>query len=238
MPLLATYIHHLDPEIFSIPGTPLALRWYGLAYVAGFFLGYLILRYLSSKDLYIMPKEKLSDFITGICIFGVVLGGRVGQLLFYWLPREGWDGFCNDPLWVLRVWEGGMASHGGIIGVALVCVYFARRYKLPILQLGDGLAIAAPIGLCFGRLANFINGELYGRVAPEGNPLAMKFPRELHELWITNPELWHSLYNKVLEVATPPSNAITIPRVNAWIIEQSRESEALRSVLGDYLTPR
>ncbi len=238
MPLLATYIHHLDPEIFSITGTPLALRWYGLAYVAGFFLGYLILRYLSSKDLYIMPKEKLGDFITGICIFGVVLGGRMGELLFYWLPREGWDGFCNDPLWVLRVWEGGMASHGGIIGVSLVCVYFARRYKLPLLQLGDGLAIVAPLGIFFGRLANFINGELYGRVAPEGNMLAMKFPRELNELWITHREAWTAMYLNIVKITPPPSDAITIPRVNAWIIELSRESEAVRVVLGEILTPR
>ncbi len=240
MSMLATYIHQLNPEIFSIPDTPLALRWYGLAYVAGFLLGYYILRYLSSRDLYVMPKEKLGDFITWIGVLGVVAGGRFGEFFFYWLPREGWSGFANDPLWVLRVWEGGMASHGGIIGVCLVCLYYSRRYKLPLLPLGDGLAIVAPIGLCFGRLANFINGELYGRVASADNPLAMQFPRELHEISQTNLAAWHEMYQRVLQVPTlaPPADAITIPRVNEWLIEQSRESETLRDILSDYLTPR
>ena len=180
MNALATYIHNLDPVILDIPGTPLALRWYGLAYVAGFILGYMVLLALSKRRLYAVEPGKLGDFITSVCIFGVLLGGRLGEFLFYWLPENGLAGFMADPLWVLRVWEGGMASHGGILGVLTVACLYAHRHKLSALAVCDGLAIVAPIGLFFGRVANFINGELYGRVTDSA--LAVKFPQELFEL--------------------------------------------------------
>lgn len=180
MNILATYIHDLNPVIISIPGTPLALRWYGLAYVAGFILGYLVLLYLSKRKLYCIEPEKLGDFITWICLIGVLAGGRLGEFFFYWLPAQGWNGLLNDPLWVFRVWEGGMASHGGIIAVVLVALYYAKKHRLSLAGVCDGLAIVCPIGLFFGRLANFINGELYGRLASCDNPIAMKFPQEIY----------------------------------------------------------
>ncbi len=237
---LATYTHHLDPVILELPGTPLALRWYGLAYVAGFFIGFLVLRMLSRRSLYCMPEKKLSDFITGIAVFGVLLGGRLGEFFFYWLPREGFSGLAADPLWVLRVWEGGMASHGGILGVICVCLYYAKRYKLPFVPMLDGLAIVAPIGLCFGRLANFINGELYGRVASASNGIAMKFPLEIRELLATNPAKWMQMQLAAVQASpvSPPDHVRSYGAFNDWIIMMSREHESVRIAISEYLTPR
>ena len=130
MNLLATYVHNLDPVLLEVPGTAIAVRWYGLAYLMGFLLGFLLLRSLSSKKLYCVESDKLGDFITLVCLFGVVCGGRLGEFFFYWLPQHGFSGFMEDPTWVFRVWEGGMASHGGIIGVALVALLLVAELVL------------------------------------------------------------------------------------------------------------
>lgn len=191
MNFLATYVHSLNPVILDIPGTPLALRWYGLSYVAGFILGYLVLLWMSRRKLYCVEEEKLGDFITAVCICGVLCGGRLGEFFFYWLPEQGWAGIVNDLAfvwgqwtqghftlpWVFRVWEGGMASHGGIIGVLCVGLYWCHRHKWDALQVSDGLAIVSPLGICFGRIANFINGELWGRITDSS--IGVKFPTEL-----------------------------------------------------------
>lgn len=180
MTLMATYVHDLEPVLLEIPGTPLAVRWYGLAYLAGFVLGYYVLLYFSKKKLYCVEPDKLPDFVAMYaCLVGVVCGGRLGEFFFYWLPENGLSGFLEDPLWVFRVWEGGMASHGGIIGVIFVAWLYARRHAHSFPAVLDGLAIVAPIGLCFGRIANFINGELWGRVCSADNPIAVKFPQEI-----------------------------------------------------------
>ncbi len=232
MTALATYIHDLNPIIIGSPDSILALRWYGLAYVMGFILGFLLLRYLSRRELYTMPEAKLMDFVTSVAIYGVLVGGRFGEFFFYWLPQHGWEGFSSDPLWVFRVWEGGMASHGGIIGVVLVCLFYARRYKVSFLSLTDGLAIVAPLGIFFGRVANFINGELYGRVASADNPIAMKFPLEIGEL---SPEKYAQMYHAIASIAPTP---IDPNNVGGSIIELSRSSEPVRNLLGHFLTPR
>ncbi len=231
-PLLALYIHHLDPVIVNLPIDHLALRWYGLAYVTGFVLGYWALLQLSKRGLYCVEPQKLGDFITLVCLVGVIAGGRLGEFFFYWLPARGWQGFCNDPLWVFRVWEGGMASHGGIAAVLLVAVIYAWRRRLSIPGVCDGLAIVCPIGLFFGRVANFINGELYGRICSPDNPLAMKFPLEYLEL---PDSLRHSA-----DVAM--SRATGVP-VNGWgnfeqIAELCRDNDAAREALGNFLSPR
>ncbi len=236
---LATYIHHLDPVIWDIPGTPLAIRWYGLAYVGGFVLGYLVLQWMSRRELYCVKADRLGDFITTVCIFGVLCGGRLGEFFFYWLPKEGLAGLIDDPFWVLRVWEGGMASHGGIIAVMLVALWYAWRNKLSFPAVCDGLAIVAPIGICFGRVANFINGELYGRVAAEGNPIAMKFPLEIRELPLPR---WYEMYDAVRRVSPEPI-PLRDPEnpaydVYARIIELSQQHEGVREALGQFLTLR
>ena len=237
MPSIATYIHNLNPIIIDIPGTPLALRWYGLAYVAGFVLGYLVLSQLSKRNLFCIEQKKLGDFVTLICMCGVLLGGRLGEFFFYWLPEHGLTGFLNDPAWVLRVWEGGMASHGGIIAVILTCIWYAWKHKVSAVHLIDGVAIVCPIGLFFGRVANFINGELYGRVADAANPIAMKFPQELFSLAPQQQvqsivAVEHAAGNSIQNLAWPGEAFFdTLTRL-------CRENEAASEALGQFLTPR
>lgn len=166
---LSYWTHNLNPVIFPIAG-PLAVRWYGMAYLLGFLGGWLILRHLSRRGEFAIPPDELSNFIVHIAVFGVFLGGRLGYVLFY-----AWDTFLNDPLFTFRVWEGGMASHGGMLGVMAVVFWTARKRKVSFWNLTDGLALAAPVGLFFGRLANFINGELWGR--PTDVSWAVIFPQ-------------------------------------------------------------
>jgi phosphatidylglycerol:prolipoprotein diacylglycerol transferase len=115
----------------------------------------------------------LGDFVTWVALFGVMVGGRLGYVFFY-RPE-----MLRDPLSILRVWEGGMSSHGGIIGIVIFTLIYSRRHNLPWTNPGDSLCVAAPIGLFLGRCANFINGELYGRVTSV--PWAVQFPKELLE---------------------------------------------------------
>ncbi len=166
---LATWTHDLNPVLFHIWG-PMAVRWYGIAYLLGFLGGYLILKRLAQRGEFAVPVEELSNFIVHLAIFGVFLGGRLGYVIFY-----AWDLFLEDPLFVFRVWEGGMASHGGILGVLTVCGWTAWKKKVSFWNLTDGLALVAPIGLFFGRIANFINGELWGR--PTEVPWGVIFPQ-------------------------------------------------------------
>ncbi len=243
MNLLATYIHHLDPIIiefpFSIMGFEPAIRWYGFAYIMGFLCGYLVLRWLSKRQLYSVKTEELGDFISLIAICGVLMGGRLGETFFYWLPRVGWEGFLADPLWVFRVWEGGMASHGGIIAVALVAFIYAKRHKLPALDVMDGLTIVSALGIFFGRLANFINGELYGRACDASSWVAMKFPLELHEICQTTPNKWIDMNVKMQHIVPPRPDWIQYSgQYNEWLITLCQDNEPIRTMIGEYLTPR
>ena len=163
---------NFDPVIFHIG--PLAIRWYALAYVAGILLGW---RYAVAlvKNLKlwgvqtpVANSEQIDDLILWITL-GVILGGRIGYILFY-APNLVWD----DPLEIFQVWKGGMSFHGGFLGVVTACILFARANKMDMFKLGDIVAPAVPIGLFFGRIANFINGELWGR--PTSVPWAIQFP--------------------------------------------------------------
>jgi phosphatidylglycerol:prolipoprotein diacylglycerol transferase len=118
-----------------------------------------------------LPPQRVGDFITGCALFGVIVGGRLGYVFFY-KPE-----MLREPLSILRVWEGGMSSHGGMLGLLLFTFYYAHRHKISWTNLGDNLVVTAPIGLFFGRCANFINGELYGRITNVA--WAMQFPKEL-----------------------------------------------------------
>lgn len=236
--LTATYIHHLDPILVDIPGTPLALRWYGLAYVAGFVLGYWVLLQLAKRKMYCVTPDKLGDFITTVCIFGVLMGGRLGEFFFYWLPEKGLSGFLEDPTWVFRVWEGGMASHGGILAVMTVAFWYAWKNKHSYCAVLDGLAIVSTIGLFFGRVANFINGELFGRVTDAANPLAMKFPTELGGLPMeTQIQAVTAMseaagVRSITELATPNEGFYDL------VLRLCRENDAVREALGQFLNPR
>jgi phosphatidylglycerol:prolipoprotein diacylglycerol transferase len=155
---------------------PLQIRWYGLAYLAGLLLGWLYMRrLLKMPELWRGPPpmkpEQVDDFLLWATL-GTVVGGRLGFILLY-EPSL----FLQNPARIFTVWEGGMAFHGGLIGVVLAIVLFARANKVPLLSLGDLAAAAVPFGLFFGRLANFINGEMYGRLTDM--PWAVEFPARL-----------------------------------------------------------
>jgi phosphatidylglycerol:prolipoprotein diacylglycerol transferase len=169
---LAYYVHDLSPFLIRFGGG-VGLRWYGLAYLAGFLVGILLYRRLAQRGYSDLSPSQVPDFITMGALFGVLLGGRLGYLLFYDSDR-----FLHDPLIFFRVWEGGMASHGGIIGLTLYTLWYARRHGLSFLNLADNLVVVGPVGLFFGRCANFINGELYGRVTTAF--WAVQFPKEIH----------------------------------------------------------
>lgn len=175
--MLAAYVHDLSPVIFRL-NDAIALRWYGLAYLAAFVVGALLLDVLSKRKLWVLPPGSAGDFIAAAAIFGVFIGGRLGYMLWYWPRAHGWGWITEDPLLVFKVWEGGMASHGGILGLVIFTWFYSRKKNVSWTGLGDGLCVVAPLGLLFGRLANFINGELYGRTA-EGVAWAVKFPTTL-----------------------------------------------------------
>ena len=177
--MFATYVHDLSPVLVRFSDA-IQLRWYGLAYLAAFVVGAWLLNVLSKRKLWVLPPGSAGDFIAAAAIFGVFIGGRLGYMFFYYTPKHGWDWLTQDPLLVFKVWEGGMASHGGILGLVVFTWFYARKKKVSWRGLGDGLCVVSPLGLLFGRLANFINGELYGRPA-EGVAWAMKFPRALVE---------------------------------------------------------
>lgn len=165
------YLHHFDPILIQFTER-LAIRWYGLAYVAGFIGGFALLLHLVRKGCSELRSEQVGDFITYGAIFGVMIGGRLGSMLFY-----DFENFIRNPLMFFNFLDGGMASHGGIAGLMLFTWFYAKRHRLSWTGLGDNLVVVAPIGLFFGRVANFINGELYGRITKV--PWAVKFPAEL-----------------------------------------------------------
>jgi phosphatidylglycerol:prolipoprotein diacylglycerol transferase len=170
--MLAYYVHDLDPLIFRLWDN-VGPRWYGLAYVLAFVCSYFVYRILAKRGYADLPVAKVGDFITGAALFGVIVGGRLGYVFFY-KPE-----MLREPISILRVWEGGMSSHGGMVGLLAFTFYYAWRHKISWTNLGDNLVVTAPIGLFFGRCANFINGELYGRAT--NVPWAMQFPKELSE---------------------------------------------------------
>ena len=166
-PLLAVLPYpEIDPVIVELG--PLALRWYGLAYVVGLLLGWRYMHVMNRRYAEIMQTRDIDDLLFWMTL-GVVLGGRLGSVLFY-----NFEQYIDDPLAVLAIWQGGMSFHGGLLGVIVAEVLFARRRGIPLLPLADLVAVAVPIGLFFGRIANFVNGELYGR--PTDVAWAMVFP--------------------------------------------------------------
>lgn len=176
--VLGVWVHNLKPEIFEI-SEKFALRWYGLAYLAGFVAGYFVLKWMAERKLWVVKPEKVADFIAYSALFGVFLGGRLGYVIFYMIPEKGIGYVMSDPLVIIRVWEGGMASHGGILGLTIFAFFYARNTEVSWPGIGDGLVIVSTLGVFFGRIANFINGELYGRVTSAA--IGMKFPKELLE---------------------------------------------------------
>jgi phosphatidylglycerol---prolipoprotein diacylglyceryl transferase len=172
MPISVIPFPDIDPVLVQIG--PLAIRWYALAYIFGILAGWVYGRAMIRNQRNWGGPAPLAlvdfdDFILWVT-FGIILGGRSGYVLFYNLPY-----FIQHPVEMFEVWNGGMSFHGGFLGCVVAVVAFATMRKIPVLSLGDIVCAVAPIGLLFGRLANFINGELWGRVADV--PWAMVFPR-------------------------------------------------------------
>lgn len=179
----------IDPVIFQLG--PFILRWYALAYMIGLIGGWLyVVQLMRRNDFWPnetpATTEHIDDLLFWITL-GVILGGRLGYVLFY-----NADYYFSHPEHILAVWRGGMSFHGGLLGVIIAVILFARKKQISVLSLGDSISVATPIGLFFGRLANFINSELWGRVTD--SPLGIIFPNG-------GPEPRHpsQLYEAVLE---------------------------------------
>jgi phosphatidylglycerol:prolipoprotein diacylglycerol transferase len=240
--MLAYYLHDLQPFIFRLWDN-VGPRWYGLAYVLAFLCSYFLFSWLAKcgyADLGTVRNQKrldvissiahrriermavssqVADFITGCALFGVILGGRLGYVLFY-KPE-----MLRDPISILRVWEGGMSSHGGMLGIFFFALFYARRHHLSWRNLGDNLVVTAPIGLFFGRCANFINGELYGRAA--NFPWAVQFPKEL----LDN----SAAAERAISACAKIDPSLTTPEaIVAAVHRQPQVKEILRTIL----TPR
>jgi phosphatidylglycerol:prolipoprotein diacylglycerol transferase len=173
MPVLAIAFPVFDPIAISLG--PIAIRWYALAYIGGIVLGWIYARALiKSEKLWGGPAPisptQMDDFILWVTV-GIIVGGRSGYVLFYNLPF-----FIQHPLEIFELWKGGMSFHGGFLGCVVAVMWFARRNGISILSLGDIVTAVGPIGLLLGRLANFINSELWGRVADPTLPWAVVFP--------------------------------------------------------------
>lgn len=193
MPFLALPFPAIDPVAVSFG--PFAIRWYALAYIAGLLGGWFLARKLTMRPGYWTGLKQprpldIDDLIVWVAL-GVVLGGRIGYVLFY-----NFAAYLEDPSEILAIWRGGMSFHGGFLGAVLAIVLFARSRGLNPLSMLDLAAVVTPIGLFFGRIANFINGELYGRAAPDVS-WAVIFPRDPLQV----PRHPSQLYEAVLEGA-------------------------------------
>lgn len=216
--MLATYLHSFGPFVFRIGGE--GPRWYGLSYVLSALVGFWLYRHLAKRGYTDVAPEKVADFITWTGLFGVLLGGRVGWILFYGIKEQ-----HDNPWWMLEVWKGGMSSHGGILALVLVTYVLSRRWKISWTSIGDTLCVVATTGLFLVRCANFINGELIGKPADVSLPWAVQFPRELLDTEIGREEIG-------------PMVSGALQRPLGDIVETIPRNAETNRVLAESLTPR
>jgi phosphatidylglycerol:prolipoprotein diacylglycerol transferase len=239
--VLAIPFPAIDPVLIEIG--PFALRWYALAYVAGLLVGWRYLRRVVARPGWRLAPDAIDDLLFNATL-GVLLGGRLGYVLFY---QPGY--YLERPWEVLYVWQGGMAFHGGLLGVVVACLVTARQHRVHPFEVGDAAAVAAPIGLFFGRLANFVNGELYGRVSevpwamvfPNGGPLP-RHPSQLYEAFLEGVVLFLVLA-WLARGAYVPDRAGRLGGVfligyglARFLVEFVREPDAQLGVLAGFLT--
>ncbi|MSU66578.1 MAG: prolipoprotein diacylglyceryl transferase [Opitutus sp.] len=178
---LALWLHNFSPFLIRFSEN-FGIRYYGLAYILGFVGAWALLRVYQQRGRSPLGADAVADLMTYL-VLGVLIGGRVGYFFLYQMNTLG-----RDPLAIFRVWEGGMASHGGFVGVSCAIWWWGRRHQMPLWQLGDLVATVTPIGLLFGRVANFINGELPGKLT--GVPWAVIFP---HSEFVTPGTPFHQI---------------------------------------------
>ncbi len=230
----------IDPVAFSLG--PLVVRWYALAYLAGFLLGWrYALAFVKSRHTE-RPDSDDIDNLLSWAVVGVILGGRLGYVLFYNL-----DYYLSTPLEALKVWHGGMSFHGGVLGIIVAMFFFSRRHKINVFSLSDVVCVAAPIGLFFGRIANFINAELYGRVTdlpwgvifPEAGELP-RHPSQLYEALAEGVFLFVVLYFvskiKKLPEGTLSALFLILYGITRGLIEFVRAPDMQIGLIGNTIT--
>lgn len=244
--LQLAWVHNLDPfAVEFAAGT--GIRWYGLSYLCGFLCAYLIISALSKRGGTSLPLAKVSDFIFCVAV-GTILGGRLGYCVFYdQTLLTKWS--SSFPFWgVLEVHHGGMASHGGIIGIIIACWYFGRKEKLHSIDLLDLVALTGCLGIFFGRVANFVNGELVGRASDSSYIFAVKFPQDIY-LWPSlEPERLSSLRHvasllgyrqESFDEALRRNDDRFFDQLSSRIVHKiERGDEEIRKAVDPILTPR
>lgn len=239
---------NIDPVLLSIG--PIKIRWYGIAYVIGILGGYSYIKYILNKyyPLHTINKDHISNGLTWL-IIGIIIGGRLGHVIFYDIEY-----YINYPVQIVNTLQGGMSFHGGLIGVIVSAYFYSKKSKISLLKFFDCLAIATPIGLFFGRIANFINGELYGRVTslpwgmvfPNGGPFP-RHPSQIYEALLEGLSLFIILFifakNKALNVKGITSSIFLIMYgIFRFLVEFVREQESYvdyfywGTTLGQWLT--
>lgn len=216
-------MHRLDPVILKLTDS-IQFRWYGLAYVAAFVAGFYLLRWWARRGIGELKDSQVADFLTYAALFGVLVGGRLGYMLFYDAKN-----FFANPISFFYVTGGGMSSHGGIAGLFFFTLYWSRTRKQSWTGLGDNLVVASPLGFFFGRIANFINGELYGRATDVS--WAMKFPEEA-TTWEPGDPRWEAVQKMLVDRV--PDDA-SVPET---IKQLARTDDAFAAQLSELLTPR
>lgn len=217
MPLFLIPFPAINPVALSLG--PFAIRWYALSYIVGLLIGWRYCLGLADRRPHLVGRTDVDDFLVWATL-GVVIGGRAGYVLFYNLQY-----YIDRPREIVFLWHGGMSFHGGALGVTVAIFLFTRARRIPMFAFSDIIAAAVPIGLFFGRIANFINGELYGR--PADVPWAMKFPSEL----LAYPQKAGAALAAVTRID---------PRINSVeaIIAAYRNHPHIRAIVDQVLTPR
>ncbi len=233
-------LHYPNIDPVAIHIGPLAVRWYGLMYLAGFSCAYLFIRRLVKISGLPLRSDDVSDLLFA-CVLGVVCGGRIGYVLFYNLSY-----FVDHPQEIFALWNGGMSFHGGLLGVVIAATLFCRKRRLPLGPIADILVVSSCFGLFFGRIGNFINGELWGRVTDV--PWAMVFPAagpyprhpsQLYEALLEGPLLLAILllvYRRRPQPWTVFCTFIATYALARFMVEFVREPDAQLGILSTGLT--
>ncbi|MDR2419924.1 MAG: prolipoprotein diacylglyceryl transferase [Puniceicoccales bacterium] len=192
---MAYWVHQIDPFVFRFPFPFFTegIRWYGVAYLLGFFFTYLFLKLCSQKRRSPLSSQSHESLLISIAL-GMLMGGRVGYVIFYDFAF-----WTENPLWIFQFWHGGMSFHGAVIGIAIAIACFSQYHHISFFQLTDLCCVIAPLGIFFGRIANFINGELFGKITTL--PWAIRFPQSAISVPIAEipPRHPSQLYEALLE---------------------------------------